>query len=142
MIYKILFITLLILTHTEAKTLTLDNKVLNGNWHLRVLDGKEVREARAIVEFSTKQMRMQGFDSCNRIGGLLKRYSKYSATIPIIRSTRMACRTKTQQWVSKKLHKALKEGFYIETENKYGVDGITLKSANHELFFKKMDRKL
>ncbi|MEA1879970.1 MAG: META domain-containing protein [Campylobacterota bacterium] len=140
--YKTLCIALFMVTGIEATTLTLDDKVLNGNWHLRKLDGKEVRKARAIVEFSTKEMRIQGFDSCNRIDGLLKKDSEYSATVPLIRATRMACRTTTQRWVSKKLHKTLKEGFHIKKETKHGVDGITLKSENHELFFKKMDRKL
>ena len=104
------------------------------------MDGMEVRKARAIVEFSTKQMRIQGFDSCNRIDGHLQTTSKYSANIPMIRSTRMACRTKMQNWVSKKLHEAFKEGFYITKEKKYGVLGVTLKSPSHELFFRKMGK--
>jgi len=79
MSYKTLFFTLLIGSHLEATTLTLNNKLLNGNWHLRVIDGMEVRKARAIVEFSTTQMRIQGFDSCNRIAGNLQANSKYSA---------------------------------------------------------------
>ena len=139
--YKTLFISLLISSSLSATTLTLDNKLLNGNWHLRVMDGMEVRKARAIVEFSTQQMRIQGFDSCNRIDGVLKTNSKYSANIPMIRSTRMACRTKMQNWVSKKLHEAFKEGFYITKEKKYGVLGVTLKSPSHELFFRKMGKK-
>jgi heat shock protein HslJ len=139
--YKMLFISLLITSTLSATTLTLDDKQLNGNWHLRVIDGMEVRKARAIVEFSTQQMRIQGFDSCNRIDGKLHISSKYSASIPMIRSTRMACRTKIQNWVSKKLHEALKEGFYMKKETKYGVLGVTLKSASHELFFRKMGKK-
>ena len=139
--YKILFILLYLFSNLEATTLTLNNKLLNGNWHLRVMDGMEVRKARAIVEFSTKQMRIQGFDSCNRINGLLKLNSKYSANIPTILTTRMACRTHIQKLVSSNLHEALKEGFYIKKEKKYGVHGVTLKSPSHKLFFKKMKRK-
>jgi heat shock protein HslJ len=106
------------------------------------MDGMEVRKARAIIEFNTQQMRIEGFDSCNRIDGELQTTSKYSVNIPMIRSTRMACRTKMQNWVSKKLHEALKEGFYISKERKYGVEGITLKSLSHELFFRKMGKEI
>ena len=44
-------------------------------------------------------------------------------------------------WVSKRLHETLKEGFTVKEEKRYGVEGITIKSEKHELFFKQMERK-
>jgi hypothetical protein len=53
----------------------------------------------------------------------------------------MDCRENIHTWVSKRLHETLKEGFTIKEEKKYGVEGITLKSASHELFLKRMERE-
>jgi len=118
----------------------IDIKKLNGAWHLRVMDGMEVRKARAILDFDIEKMKLSGFDGCNRIGGALQKNSDTNLTTPMLMSTRMACRGKIFNWVSKRLHETLKEGFDIKEEKKYGVKGITLKSAKHELFFKKMGR--
>jgi len=113
----------------------------NGNWHLRVMDGMEVRKARAILNFNIDKMELSGFDSCNRIGGTLLQTSENNISVPILRVTRMACRQSIHQWVSKRLHETLKEGFSIKVEQKYGVQGITLKSPSHELFLKRMQRE-
>ena len=117
-----------------------DFKKLNGTWHLRVMDGMEVRKARAILEFNINKMQLSGFDACNRIGGRLVKNAEHNMTTPMLMSTKMACRGKIFNWVSKRLHETLKEGFDIKEEKKYGVQGITLKSPSHALFFKKMGR--
>jgi len=113
---------------------------LNGAWHLRVMDGMEVRKARAILDFNMDKMKLSGFDGCNRIGGKLISNCETNTTVPMLMVTRMACRGKVQAWVSKRLHETLKEGYYVTEEIKYGVKGITLKSPSHELFFKKMGK--
>jgi len=118
----------------------IDKEDLNGTWHLRVMDGMEVRKARAILDFDMEKMKLSGFDGCNRIGGKLIINSKTSTRIPVLMATRMACRNKVQAWVSKRLHETLKEGYYVIEETKYGVKGMTLKSPSHELFFKRMQR--
>ena len=113
---------------------------LNGAWHLRVMDGMDVRKARAILDFNMDKMKLSGFDACNRIGGTLVKNAEHNMTTPMLMSTKMACRGKIFNWVSKRLHETLKEGFDIKEEKKYGVKGITLKSPSHELFFKKMGK--
>jgi len=113
---------------------------LSGSWHMRVMDGMEVRKARAILDFDAKKMRIDGFDSCNRIYGLLKENPQTKQLNTQLRTTRMECRGNMQKWVSKRLHETMSEGFSIKEEKKYGVEGITLKSAKHELFFKRMGR--
>jgi len=119
-----------------------DMSQFNGAWHLRVLDGMEVRKARAIVDFTfnDKQSKFSGFDSCNRIVGMLKATSDTTLSIPAISSTRMACRGKIHRWVSKRVQKTLGENFSIKEEEKHGLKGITIKSPTHELFFKRMQR--
>jgi heat shock protein HslJ len=119
---------------------TLMANELDGVWHLRVMDGMEVRKARAILDFDMEKMKLSGFDACNRIGGEIKKVSDTNTSIPIVFSTRMACRGKIHTWVSKRLHKTLKEGFTVKEEKRYGVEGITLKSSSHELFLKQMER--
>ena len=119
----------------ESKTIDLDD--LNGNWHLRVMDGMEVRKARAILDFDTKKMKLSGFDGCNRIAGALKINTHYNFSSQLT-STRMACRQNIHNYVSKRLHETVSEGFIINEDKKYGVDGITIKSAKHELFFGRM----
>ena len=116
------------------------NSDLNGNWHLRVMDGMEVRKARAILDFDMDKMKLSGFDACNPINATLIKNSKYYIQTSMLFSTRMACRNNVHKWVNKRLHVALKEGFSIKEDKKYGVKGITLKSSSHELFFKRMQR--
>jgi len=119
------------------------NKLLNnlndfqGNWHLRVLDGKEVRKARAIIDFHPKNMMLMGFDGCNKFSGGLKR-DKNNIFSSNLMSTRMACRQTLHSFVSSRLQKTIKEGFTIQKDKKYGIDGITIKSKSHTLFFKHM----
>ena len=133
--------TSLILTLvTTLYTQTVVANDLDGAWHLRVMDGMEVRKARAILDFDMKKMKLSGFDACNRIGGKLIKNTEHNMTTPQLMSTKMACRGKIFNWVSKRLHETLKEGFDIKEEKKYGIEGITLKSHSHELFFKKMQR--
>jgi len=119
---------------------TIDKDDLNGNWHLRVMDGMEVRKARAILDFDMDKMKLSGFDACNRIGGTLLQISENNTSVPMLSATRMACRQSVHRWVSKRLHETLKEGFCIKEETKYGVEGIVMKSPHHELFFKRMQR--
>jgi len=119
----------------ETKTMELDK--LKGNWHLRIMDGMEVRKARAILDFDIEKMKLSGFDGCNRISGALKVNSNTSISSQLM-STRMACRESIHSYVSKRLHKTVSEGFSITEARRNGVDGITIKSPSHELFFKKM----
>ena len=131
-----LILTLVTILYTQKSVAN----ELDGAWHLRVMDGKEVRKARAILDFNMEKMKLSGFDSCNRIGGNLIKNSETNITVPILRVTRMACRNHIHRWVSQRLHKILKEGYSIVKEKKYGIEGITLKSPSHELFFKRMQR--
>ena len=118
---------------------TIDLNKLSGNWHLRVMDGMEVRKARAILDFNAKKMLLSGFDGCNRITGTLSKGVNKTLSSKLM-STRMACRENIHRWVSTRLHETVTEGFSIKEEKKYGVVGITLKSPSHELFFKRMER--
>jgi len=113
---------------------------LAGDWHLRVMDGYDVRKVRAILDFDPKQMRIGGFDACNRISGKLTSIGehRYKTTL---RSTRMACRGQSFTFVSRRLHEALESGFTIKEEKRYGIEGITIKSERHDLFFKRMGKK-
>jgi len=138
---KIIIFTLLISlfsTIVSADTITIDNlSDLNGNWHLRAMDGKEVRKARAILDVHAEQMVVNGFDGCNSIYGVLTAHNKttFSATLT---STRMACRQSIHRYVSKRFHETIQEGFTITEGKRYGIEGITIKSKKHDLFFKKM----
>jgi len=134
-------ISLILVTVTTLYTQTLTANNIDGAWHLRVMDGKEVRKARAILDFDMEKMKLSGFDACNRIGGILVKQTKNSTSVPMLMSTKMACRNNIHNWVSKRLQLTLKEGFTIKKERKYGVHGITLKSPSHELFFKRMERE-
>lgn len=118
---------------------TIELEKLSGNWHLRVLDGMEVRKARAILDFDAKKMHLSGFDGCNRISGALSKDINNTLSSKLM-STKMACRENIHRWVSIRLHETVNEGFSIKEEKKYGVEGITLKSLSHELFFKRMER--
>jgi len=113
---------------------------LSGSWHMRALDGLEVRKARAILDFDLNKMHFYGFDSCNRISGVLKQNSQTKQYRTQLHTTKMACRGYLYRWVSKRLHETMNEDFTIKKEKKYGIEGITFKSHNHELFFKKMQR--
>ncbi len=144
MLYKkISILGLLIFLSTNylsAETKTIDLDDLNGNWHLRVMDGMEVRKARAILDFDTKKMKLSGFDGCNRISGILKKNSDTNMSSQLA-STRMACRGSIQSYVSKRLHETVSEGFSITEAKRYGVNGITIKSPSHNLFFKRMGKE-
>lgn len=143
MLYKKIVIVGILITlataNLTAKTQTIDLDDLNGNWHLRVMDGMEVRKARAILDFDTEKMKLSGFDGCNRISGTLTKTTDTNMTSKLS-STRMECRGNMQRYVSKRLHETVSEGFSITEATKYGVDGITLKSASHELFFGRMGK--
>jgi heat shock protein HslJ len=110
---------------------------VNGNWHLRVLDGHNVKKARAIVDFHAEQMIIEGFDGCNRISGYLKAQGQ-STFYSKLRSSRMACRQNIHRYTSQRVKAAIKEGFTITKGTRFGIEGITLKSKHHDLFFKKM----
>jgi len=110
---------------------------LDGNWHLRVMDGKEVRRARAILDFHSKSRMLEGFDGCNRLSGKILRTTN-DRFFSKITSTRMACRQNIHRYVSRGLKTTIKEGFTITESKRYGTEGITLKSKHHDLFFKKM----
>ena len=127
-------LTLLSTQHLAADT-------YEGTWHLRALDGMEVRKARALLEFDMDKMHLSGFDACNRIGGKLIKNTDTNITAPMLMSTKMACRENIHRWVSKRVRTVLSEGFHIKKEKKYGIKGLTLKSPSHELFFKKMVKK-
>lgn len=118
---------------------SIDMNTLSGNWHLRVMDGKEVRKARAILDFNTQEMLLSGFDGCNRITGTLKKDVSNNLSAKLT-TTKMACRGRIHTYVSQRLHETVNEGFSIKEDKKYGVEGITLKSSKHELFFKRMGK--
>lgn len=138
---KILIATLfasIFASNTFSKELPLqDLSNLDGNWHLRVMDGHDVRQARAILDFHSAHMFLNGFDGCNKISGNLTKssHAKFSAKLAV---TKMACRRTIHQFVSKRLHETVQEGFVVSQNKRYGLEGITLKSAHHDLFFKKM----
>lgn len=135
----------LLTSHALSKTESAKLDTLNGTWHLRIMDGMEVRAARAILNFDTKKMILSGFDSCNSISGALQvnndcNNSNDSNITSQLTSTTMACRESIHSYVSKRLHETVKEGFSFMQSKRNGVDGITIKSSSHELFFKKMER--
>ncbi len=121
----------------EIKTTDLDK--LDGNWHLRIMDDKEVRNARAILDFDSEKMTLNGFDGCNQISGVLQVVSDTNMTSKLV-ATKMACREPIHAYVSKRLHETLAEGFTVTEATQNGIKGITIKSSNHELFFKKMGK--
>lgn len=141
MVYKkTLMSTLLVslcISYLTAQTKTLDLDDLNGNWHLRTMDGKEVRQARAILDFDAKHMKLSGFDGCNPISGELKR-SADTRIFSNISTTPSECRQSIHRYVRTRLHKTVKEGFTVIKAKQNGVEGILIKSASHELFLKWM----
>ena len=135
---KTFFISIFMaLSMSNIQADTVDLSKLDGNWHLRIMDGKEVRKARAILDFNSKEMKISGFDACNQISGTLIKNSDLSMSSQL-RSTKMACRQPVHSYVSQRLHETMKEGFNITETTTNGVDGITLKSSKHTLFFGKM----
>lgn len=145
MLYRLIIIlgtlVTLLTSYISAETKSTDSNKFNGNWHLRIMDGMEVRKARAILDFDMEKMKLSGFDGCNRIGGALQKNSDTNMTTPMLISTKMACREPIHNWVSQRLHEILSEGFSITEAKRNGVDGIILKSPSHELFFKKMGKE-
>lgn len=121
-----------------SETKITDLNTLDGDWHLRVMDGKEVRKARAILDFQAKAMQLEGFDGCNKISGKILRTTGDRFFTKSLKTTRMACRQNIHRYVSQRVHQTMKEGFSIVEEKRYGVKGITIKSASHNLFFKRM----
>ncbi|MDQ7047482.1 MAG: META domain-containing protein [Sulfurovum sp.] len=106
---KIFFASLmaiLSLNTLQAEKNPIDLSTLDGNWHLRIMDGMEVRKARAILDFDFKQMELSGFDACNQISGTLIKNSDLSISSQLI-STRMACRQSIHHYVSKRVYMRL-----------------------------------
>ena len=132
-----LFVSLLSSNLFAGTTPLKDLNDLDGSWHLRVMDGKEVRKARAILDFHSKSMILEGFDGCNRLTGKILRTTN-DRFFSKISSTRMACRQNIHRYVSKGLKVTINEGFTVTESKRYGVEGITLKSEHHNLFFKRM----
>ena len=134
---RFVFSTLLLGATLTAYAEPVDIQTLKGDWHLKVMDGYNVRKARAILDFHPDTMRLEGFDSCNRITGKLQKHKNgtYTATLA---TTRMACRNRLTSFVSKRLHETIEKGFQIISEQRYGMEGITIKSKKHDLFFRRM----
>jgi heat shock protein HslJ len=124
-------------TYLSAQTKSVDLDDLHGNWHLRTMDGKDVRKARAILDFDAKHMALNGFDGCNRISSELKTNNKTLKSTKLA-TTKMDCRQYIHSYVRTRLHKTVKEGFTVTESTQNGIKGITIKSSKHELFFKKM----
>ena len=119
----------------QTKSVALDD--LHGNWHLRTMDGKDVRTARAILDFDVENMKLNGFDGCNRMSSELKTNNETIISTKLS-ATKMACRQSIHHYVKTRLHKTVKEGFTVTEATQNGVDGILIKSSKHELFFKWM----
>ena len=137
---KSLIVTLLVslcTSYLSAQTESVDLDDLHGNWHLRSMDGKDVRKARAILDFDAKNMRLDGFDGCNRISSELKTNSKTLKSTKLA-TTRMGCRESIHSYVRTRLHKTVKEGFTVTKAKQNGVEGILVKGSKHKLFFKWM----
>ncbi|WP_373029539.1 META domain-containing protein [Sulfurovum sp.] len=138
---KTLMVTLLVslcTSYLSAQTKSVDVDDLHGNWHLRTMDGQDVREARAILDFDAKNMKLNGFDGCNPM------YSELKTNDKTIQSTKLstrqnACRQSIHSYVRTRLHKTVKEGFTVTKAKQKGIDGILIKSSKHELFFKWMN---
>lgn len=127
-------------TYLSAQTKDIDLDDLHGNWHLRTMDGKDVREARAILDFDAKHMRLNGFDGCNQMSSELRTNDQNLISTKLA-ATDMACRQSIHSYVRTRLHKTVKEGFSVTKTTQNGIEGITIKSSKHELFFKKMGKE-
>jgi heat shock protein HslJ len=140
LIKKSFIVTLMVslsTTYISAQTKSVDLDDLHGNWHLRSMDGKDVRKARAILDFDAKNMKLNGFDGCNRISSELKTNHKTLQSSKLA-TTRMGCRQSIHSYVRKRLHKTVKEGFTVTKATQNGEKGILVKGSKHELFFKWM----
>lgn len=140
---KSLIVTLMVAfstAHLSAQTESIDLDDLDGNWHLRTMDGKDVRAARAILDFDSKHMRLSGFDGCNPMSSQLKSDNQTLSSKEITASD-MACRESIHQYVRTRLHKTVKDGFSVSKTTQDGIEGITIKSSKHQLFFKKMGQE-
>ena len=141
MLYKKTLITTLLVclstSYLSAKTKSIDLDKLQGNWHLRTMDGKDVRKARAILDFDAKNMKLNGFDGCNRMSSELKT-NNITLMSTKLAATKMGCRQSIHRYVRKRLHRTVKEGFTVTEATQNGIDGILIKSSKHKLFFKWM----
>jgi len=135
-VFTVALLAALFTPYASAQSKAIDLDDLNGNWHLRVMDGMEVRKARAILDFDTEKMTISGFDGCNRITGTL--IINNDTMSSQLKTTKRACRLSVQAYVSQRLHEVMKEGFTISETTTNGVEGITLKNPKHTLFFGKM----
>ena len=137
MIAKKLFLISLISTLFLSASGSVSLRSLDGSWLLRTVDGYKVSKARAILDFSAKHQKIDGYDGCNRIEGKLNLHTdnRYSSKLT---TYRYECRNSTKRFVSKRLHQAISEGFTIQKAKLKGEKGILLKSTHHTLFFKKM----
>ena len=133
-VFTVALLAALFTPYASAQTIDLDE--LNGNWHLRIMDGMEVRKARAILDFDSEKMTINGFDGCNRITGTL--IVNNDTMSSQLKATKRACRLSVQAYVRQRLHEVMKEGFTISETTTNGVEGITLKSPKHTLFFGRM----
>lgn len=131
---SIILLLAMLLTPSNA----IDKEELKGSWHLRIMDGKEVRKARAILDFDLDKMTVSGFDACNRISGKLEKTSRTHYRASMLKTTKMACREYIHLWVRSRLHKTLKKGFTIKEGRQKETEGIILENSRHKLFFKKM----
>jgi len=136
---RFVFSALLLVATLTANAQTPDINTLKGDWHLKVMDGYNVRKARAILDFHPDTMHIDGFDSCNRITGKLQKHKNGTYTATLV-TTRMACRNHLTSFVSKQLHESIESGFQITSEKRYGMDGITIKGGGHDLFFRRMGK--
>ena len=133
-VFTVALLAALFTPYASAQTIDLDD--LDGNWHLRIMDGKEVRKARAILDFDSEKMTINGFDGCNRITGkLIVNNDTMSSQLKM---TKRACRLSVQAYVSQRLQEVMKEGFTISETITNGVEGITMKNPKHTLFFGRM----
>lgn len=141
MFYQKMAVLCLLTIITSSALLAEENSVklkeLDGNWHLRSVDGNGTRKSRTILEFDSTKMHISGFDGCNKISGRLNASSENNMSSMLI-ATKMGCRNQKQALASHALHETLAEGFSVLRASSNGVDGILLKGQHHQLFFKKM----
>jgi heat shock protein HslJ len=131
---------LLFLLHSVLVANSINLKTLNGAWHMQYLDGKDVRKARAILEFDAKKMHLSGFDACNQIEGLLVKNSS-SYTVKSMQIRTMPCRQSIHRRVKRYLHKVLKHPFTLKKVTHNGIKGLLIQSKKHKLFFKHMGER-
>ena len=138
MLHKI--IILLFLLHSAAYANTTALKNLSGSWHMHLLDGKDVRKARAILDFDAKKMHISGFDACNQIEGVLVQNSS-SYTVKSMKIRTMPCRQSIHSRVKQYLHQVLKHPFTLKKVTRNGIEGLLIQGERHRLFFKHMGEK-